>query len=79
MYPCCFVADTPHDWVSMLPWAEFWYNTSYQSAGMTPFQALYGREPPGMVQYVLGGSSDDLVEKYMTRRDEVLGILKLNL
>lgn len=31
-----------------------------------------------MVQYVLGGSSDDLVEKYMTRRDEVLGILKLN-
>lgn len=43
MFLRCFVADTPHDWVSMLPWAEFWYNTSYQSAAvMTPFPALYG-------------------------------------
>lgn len=28
---------------------------------------------------VLGDSSDDLVDQYMTLRDEVLGILKLNL
>lgn len=45
-YLRCFVVDSPHAWVSMLPWAEHWYNTAYQtSAGMTPFQALYGREP----------------------------------
>ncbi|KAH0725501.1 hypothetical protein KY284_001366 [Solanum tuberosum] len=42
-YLRCYVADDPSKWVTMLPWAEFWYNTSYQtSAGMTPFQALYG-------------------------------------
>lgn len=36
-YLCCFVADAPKQWVTMLPWAEYWYNTSYQSsAGMTP-------------------------------------------
>ncbi|KAH0760251.1 hypothetical protein KY290_023744 [Solanum tuberosum] len=42
-YLRCYIADDPSKWVTMLPWAKFWYNTSYQtSAGMTPFQALYG-------------------------------------
>ncbi|PHT61120.1 hypothetical protein T459_35027 [Capsicum annuum] len=64
----------------MLPWAEFWYNTAlHTSAGLTPFQALYGREPPNIARYILGSASDDLVEQYMLRRDEVLDLLKLNL
>uniref|UniRef100_A0A0V0GZ30 Putative ovule protein n=1 Tax=Solanum chacoense TaxID=4108 RepID=A0A0V0GZ30_SOLCH len=46
-YLRCFVADSPHEWSPLLPWAEYWYNTALQAAaGMTPFQALYGREPP---------------------------------
>ncbi|XP_069150863.1 uncharacterized protein [Solanum lycopersicum] len=37
-YIRCYVDDVPATWVSMLPWDEFWYNTSYQtSAGMAPF------------------------------------------
>lgn len=33
----CFVSDTPKLWVTMLPLAEFWYNSSYQTAiKMTP-------------------------------------------
>ncbi|XP_070037045.1 uncharacterized protein [Nicotiana tomentosiformis] len=75
-----FVAYSPHEWVPTLPWAEFWYNTAFQtSVGMTPFQALYGREPPTIARYVLGSASDDLIEQYMLWRDEVLGILKFNL
>lgn len=46
-YLRCFVVDSPHEWSPLLPWAEYWYNTALQAAaGMTPFQALYGREPP---------------------------------
>lgn len=64
----------------MLPWAEYWYNTSYQSsAGMTPFQALYGRAPPTIARYILGSTASNLVESYLLQRDEVLQILKTNL
>ena len=41
MHHQCFVVDSPYEWFPMLPWAEYWYNTTYQtSAGMTPFQVL---------------------------------------
>lgn len=46
---------------------------------MTPFQALYGREPPTLVQYALGSSSNELIEQYMLQRDEVMDLLKHNL
>jgi transposase InsO family protein len=35
----CFVSDTPKLWVAMLPLAELWYNSSYQSTiKMTPLK-----------------------------------------
>ncbi|OIT00480.1 hypothetical protein A4A49_59969, partial [Nicotiana attenuata] len=40
---------------------------------MTPFQALYGREPPTMACYVLGSNSNVLVEH------EVIDLFKHNL
>ena len=76
-YLRCYVAEVPSKWVAMLPWVEFWYNTSYQtSAGMTPFQALYGREPATVARYILGGSASELVDSYLLQWDEVLHILK---
>lgn len=78
-YLRCYVADVPATWVSMLPWAEFRYNTSYQtSAGMTPFQALYGYEPPTVARYILGSTSSELVESFLLKRDKVLQLLKHN-
>ncbi|KAE8692295.1 hypothetical protein F3Y22_tig00110847pilonHSYRG00263 [Hibiscus syriacus] len=51
------LGDDPSKWEKYLAWAEYWYNTAYQtSAGMTPFQALYGREPPTIVHYLEGSS-----------------------
>lgn len=38
---------------------------------MTPFQALYDREPPNMMRYLLGSNSNDMVEQHMLRSDEV--------
>ncbi|PHT71814.1 hypothetical protein T459_22599 [Capsicum annuum] len=46
---------------------------------MTPFQALYGREPPTIARYILGSTASELVDSYLLQRDEVLKVLKNNL
>lgn len=43
-YLQCVAYRLPRKWHSFLPWAKFWYNTTYHaSTRMTPFQALHGR------------------------------------
>jgi hypothetical protein len=38
MYLRCFTGDHPHQWLRWLPWAEYTYNTVYQtSLRDTPF------------------------------------------
>ncbi|KAH0773833.1 hypothetical protein KY290_010970 [Solanum tuberosum] len=79
-YLRCFVADALTKWVVMLPWAEYWYNTAYQSsAGMTPFRVLYSRDPPTVARYILGSSASEMIEAYLVDRDEALTLLKANL
>ena len=52
MYLWCFVSKHPKQWVELLPWAELWYNTSYQSSiQRTPFSVVYGRDPPSLSTY----------------------------
>lgn len=52
-YLRCFTSDIPRLWYKYLHLAEFWHNTSYHSSiKMTPFQALYGRTPPGIPDYL---------------------------
>lgn len=46
-YLRCFCSSPPQQWPNWLSWAEFWYNTTYYlSTKMTPFETLYGRDPP---------------------------------
>lgn len=46
-YLRCFCSESPRTWGQWLPWAEYWYNTTFHSAlGTTPFQEVYGRTPP---------------------------------
>jgi hypothetical protein len=46
MYLRCLIGDRPRQWLRWLPWAEFIYNTAFQSAlKTTPFQIVYSREP----------------------------------
>lgn len=43
-YLRCFTFDRPKEWEEHLPWADYWYNTTYQrSIDMKPFEVVYGR------------------------------------
>jgi transposase InsO family protein len=49
MYLCCLVGDRPRQWLKWLPWAEYCYNTAFQSSIRTsPFKGVYGRDPPSI-------------------------------
>lgn len=76
-YLRCFASSKPKSWVSWLPWAELWYNTSYHtSSKISPFQILYGREPPLLVRFERGSTPLSAVEQQLIERDEVLEDLR---
>ena len=73
MYLRCMTGDRPKQWLRCLLWAEFIYNTAYQSAlKTTPFQIVYGREPPSIRSYEPGETRVAAVAKTMAERDELL-------
>lgn len=64
MYLRCLSGDHPKNWLQWLPWAEFCYNSSYQtSLRETPFKVVYGRDPPTISAYQLGSSCVVAVDK----------------
>ena len=67
-------------WSKWLSWAEYCYNTGFQStAGMTPIQAVYGRTPPTLKQFLPGEVRVAAVADEIRVRDEILGLLRSNL
>ena len=73
MYLRCLTSDRPRQWLRWLPWAEYIYNTAFQSAlKTTPFQLVYGREPPSIRSYEPGETRVAAVAKTMAERDEML-------
>lgn len=47
MYLRFLCSSRPHKWSELLSMAEWWYNTTCHTAiNMTPFEALYGYQPP---------------------------------
>ncbi|CAL1394368.1 unnamed protein product [Linum trigynum] len=79
-YLRCFSHSQPHRWGMFLPWAELWYNTPYhKSIGMTPFKALYGRDPPSVIPYARGSSGVGAVDQLLGERDAILRQLKTTL
>ena len=75
-----FVSDKPKQWLQWLSWAEYWYNTSFHtSAQTTPFQIVYGREPPPIIKYGRNSTSVSSVEAMLEERDAMLEELKSQL
>ncbi|KAJ0970323.1 hypothetical protein J5N97_023200 [Dioscorea zingiberensis] len=79
-YLRCFVADQPRQWLRYLPWAEWHYNTAWHSAiRMTPYEAVFGRAPPSLLDYVAGSTSVAAVDTLLTERSQILSTLRSNL
>lgn len=79
-YLRCFAAEAPKKWVTWLPWAEYWYNTSFHtSTKTTPFRVLYGRDPPHLVYYGKTKTVVGMVKQYLEERDRVLKELKVHM
>ncbi|XP_017425527.2 transposon Ty3-G Gag-Pol polyprotein [Vigna angularis] len=79
-YLRCFCSEQPKGWMTVLSWAEFWYNTCYQGAiRCTPFEAVYGRAPPSLHRFIPGESLVEAVNQELQTRDEALKQLKFHL
>lgn len=79
-YLHAFAHDKPSAWHSLLPWAEWCYNTLVHSGtGFIPFEVIYGRAPPAIPDYLPGGSSIEAVDHWLTSRYEMLTELRRNL
>jgi hypothetical protein len=51
------VFQSPRKWHTFLSTVEWWYNTSFHtSLKTTPFQALYGFQPPMIIEGILPDS-----------------------
>jgi hypothetical protein len=74
VYLRCLVGVQPPSW---LPWAEYCYNTSFQTTlRVTPFQVVYGRDPPSLLSYEGGQSKVPTVDQQLVERDGFLVEIK---
>lgn len=79
-YLCCMSSDKPQAWSKWLPLAEYCYNTTYHSATMTtPYEVLYGQQPPIHLPYLPGETKIQVVAKCLEERETMLQMLKFHL
>ena len=76
----CFASDKPKSWVQFIPWEEYSYNTSFHSSiRMSPFIGVYGRDPPVLLKYETGSTSNAELEGQLIEWDETQKLLKEHL
>jgi hypothetical protein len=69
----CLVGDRPCSWLRWQPWAEFCFNSSYQTAlKVTLFEVVYGRAPPPLFPNQAGMTRVVAVDRQLRDRDEFL-------
>lgn len=74
MYLRCLSGDRPRTCLQWLPWAEYCYNSSFQTAlKTTPFKVVYGRDPPTLLSYEPSMAWVAAVDRQLQDRDEFLG------
>lgn len=67
----------PHKWASWLALAEWWYNSTYNSAiKMAPFEALYGMKPRQLCFNTETGSPVAPIEEFQVQREAMNHLLK---
>ncbi|GJX31775.1 retrotransposable element Tf2 [Tanacetum coccineum] len=79
-YLRCMTGERPTEWVSWLPLAEFWYNTSkHSSIKVSPYEAVYGQTPPLHNPYVAGESVVESVDRSLQARENAIEMLKFHI
>jgi hypothetical protein len=79
-YLRAFVHEKPTQWVTLLPWAEYHYNTSVHAAsGLTPYEVMFGKPAPSIPSYIAGSSSIDACDAVLKTREDILALLRKNL
>lgn len=69
--------DKLRKWSSWLSWAEYWFNATFnQSAGMSPFKVLCGRDPPTFFKLEDVNSTVEYVNEHIKERNAVISELK---
>ena len=54
-----------------IPWAKYWYNTSFQGAArITPFEVVYCRPSPSLSRFILGETAVEAMAQDLMTRDE---------
>lgn len=79
-YLRCFASERPKGWSKWLAWIEFHFNMGFQSsAGMTPFEVVYGRPPPQLVPFLPGEVRVQALADSLRERDDILAHLRAHL
>ena len=77
MYLRCLTGDRPRDWLRWLPWAEYIFNTAFQSSLRdTTFRVVYGRDPPSLRSYEQGATRVPAVARTLEERVEFLADIR---
>jgi hypothetical protein len=78
-YLRCFASKRKNWWAQWLPLVEWWYTTSYHTTThMTPFEAIYGQNPPSVLSYMPCVSKFQEVDNNLTFHEAILHTLKTN-
>ena len=76
-YLRAFIHDRPTEWSKYLPLAEWSYNASlHSSTGITPFEVIYDKPPPSILDSLLASSNNEAVKSLL--RDRTLVYQKLH-
>jgi len=79
-YLRCCTHDWPKQWSSWLPWAEYWYNTTWHaSIKMTPFEAVYETLPSRLLSYVPCTTTVDAINVLLRDRTQLITLLRHNM
>lgn len=76
-YLRAMTSQRPTNWANWLPLAEWWYNSTYNSAvKMSPFEALYGVKPRPICLSSTHLSPLDAIEKFQVNREAMDHVLR---
>lgn len=79
-YLRCFVGNHLKQWYHLLAWAEWQYNTAWHFAiQMSPYEAVYGRTPPTLMDYVGTDNTVEAIHSLLSDRTRLIAALRENL